>query len=288
MKSRLIVAAIFCTAAILAIPGLKAQDTAPAPPPPPMFANRFFISFAGPGMNGKTVTGAPYSAVETTDTIQTLSDGNHIDRKSSASLYRDSQGRTRSERKLSMIGPWRASGSAPTLITINDPVAQTRYLLDANNKTAHKMPWRAHHLQQMMGQVQHEGGRPYQRMVGSGPEGEPQTESLGTEMINGVEAQGTRITRTIPAGKIGNEKPITITSERWYSPDLQVYVLVKQDDPRMGQTTVQLTNISRAEPDPSLFQVPADYTVKDGPPRHDVLFPVPQPPSPPPPPDQSN
>ena len=63
---------------------------------------------------------------------------------------------------------------------------------------------------------------------------------------------------------MGNERPITITSERWYSPELQVEVKSVRNDPRMGQTTHTLTNISRAEPDASLFQVPADLKMEDG------------------------
>jgi len=74
----------------------------------------------------------------------------------------------------------------------------------------------------------------------------PQHWALKT--INGVSAQGTRITRTIPAGEIGNQKPIVITIEKWYSPDLQETVMTKRNDPRMGETVFQLTNIQRAEP----------------------------------------
>jgi hypothetical protein len=90
------------------------------------------------------------------------------------------------------------------------------------------------------------------------------TESLGTQTINEVSATGTRTTRTIPAGKIGNDKPIQIVTERWYSPDLQVNVMTKRTDPWSGTTTTQLTNISREEPAATLFQVPPDYTVKAG------------------------
>jgi hypothetical protein len=86
-------------------------------------------------------------------------------------------------------------------------------------------------------------------------------ESLGTQAIEGVMAEGTRVTFTIPAGKIGNERPIVTVNERWYSQELQTVVLTKNSDPRMGETTYRLTNINRSEPDPSLFQVPADYTV---------------------------
>jgi hypothetical protein len=82
--------------------------------------------------------------------------------------------------------------------------------------------------------------------------------------MNGLPVQGTRTTRTIPVGAIGNEKPIVITVERWYSPDLQMNVMIKRSDPRTGDNVFQLTNIVKAEPDPSLFQVPSDYTVKEG------------------------
>ena len=90
-------------------------------------------------------------------------------------------------------------------------------------------------------------------------------EQLGKQMIEGVEAEGTRSTVTIPAGEIGNERPIEIVSERWYSPELQLVVMTRHSDPRFGETTYKLTNINRAEPAKSLFEVPADYTIKESP-----------------------
>jgi len=90
------------------------------------------------------------------------------------------------------------------------------------------------------------------------------TESLGTQVIGGVTAQGTRLTRTIPAGQVGNQAPLVITIERWYSPDLQTDVMRKEVNPQFGETTFQLTNIVRAEPDASLFQVPPNYTIQSG------------------------
>ncbi len=83
-------------------------------------------------------------------------------------------------------------------------------------------------------------------------------------MIEGVEAEGTRTTMTIPAGEIGNERPIEIVSERWYSPELQLVVMTRHSDPRSGETTYKLTNINRTEPAKSLFEVPAGYTIKEG------------------------
>ena len=90
-------------------------------------------------------------------------------------------------------------------------------------------------------------------------------ESLGKQAIEGVEAEGTRNTLEIPAGEIGNERPIEIVFERWYSPELQVVVMTKHSDPRFGETTYRLTNINRSEPAGELFQVPADYTVQSPP-----------------------
>jgi len=90
-------------------------------------------------------------------------------------------------------------------------------------------------------------------------------EQLGKQNIEGVEAEGTRTTVTIPAGEIGNERAIEIVSERWFSPELQLVVMTRNSDPRTGETTYKLTNINRAEPAKSLFEVPSDYTIKEGP-----------------------
>lgn len=98
---------------------------------------------------------------------------------------------------------------------------------------------------------------------GSVSRNQSKTESLGKQMIGGVEAEGTRTTTTIPVGAIGNELPINIVSERWYSSELQVVVMTKNSDPRTGENTYRLTNIIRSEPSPALFQVPGDYKVEE-------------------------
>ena len=139
-------------------------------------------------------------------------------------------------------------------------MAGAQYTLDENRKVAHKMSADVHE------------GHVFRKQVLGGAfaeerQKETTTTSLGTQMINGVSAEGTRITRTIPAGEIGNQKPIVITIEKWYSPDLQEMVMTKRSDPRMGETVFQLTNIQRTEPAATLFQVPADYTVEQGGPQ---------------------
>jgi TonB family protein len=90
-------------------------------------------------------------------------------------------------------------------------------------------------------------------------------ESLGKQNVEGVEAEGTRSTVTIPAGEIGNERPIDIINESWYSSELQTLVMTRHSDPRFGESSYRLTNIDRSEPARSLFEVPADYTLKSGP-----------------------
>ena len=101
-------------------------------------------------------------------------------------------------------------------------------------------------------------------------------EQLGKQNIGGVEAEGTRTTVTIAAGEIGNERPIEIVSERWYSPELQLVVMTRHSDPRTGETTYKLTNINRSEPAKSLFEVPSDYTVKEGPGNGPKIAPLPR------------
>jgi hypothetical protein len=247
--------------------------------------------------DGAVVKNAPYSAEAVTETTQTLADGNRISRKTNATLYRDSEGRTRREEALGAIGPWASNGEPAQSVFINDPVSKTNLVLDTKNKTAHKMPSpRVMMTEALNGlneakikvertsvtEIEHQsqstnGDGPAAAAakiqaemamthlqpgmtLSSGSEKNAQKESLGTQMIEGVQAEGTRTTITIPAGAIGNDLPIQVVSERWYSPELHTVVMTKHSDPRMGDTVYRLTSINRSEPAPSLFQAPADYT----------------------------
>ena len=109
------------------------------------------------------------------------------------------------------------------------------------------------------------GPEGYSRVIDLHAPSQAQTESLGKRLIEGVEAEGTRSTITIPAGEIGNELPIEIVSERWYSPELQTVVLSRRNDPRFGETIYRLVNINRSEPLSSFFEVPVDYTIQEWP-----------------------
>jgi hypothetical protein len=213
-----------------------------------------FVGFEA-GLNKKTVTGAPFTATFTNQTTNVLADGNRIAHSTSGTLSRDSQGRTRRDVTLPAIGPWADSSKpAPHRILLNDPVAGTHYVLNPDRKVARAVQGFRFKEHGKQGGAGHAFAQKQQSNVVTTP--------LGTQTIAGVAAQGTRYTRTIPAGAIGNEKPIVIVNERWYSPDLQMVVMSKHSDPRMGDTVYQLTNVQRQEPDASLFQVPSDYTVK--------------------------
>ena len=234
-----------------------------------------FFSAEVPSGNGKIITGAPYTATASTEVTQVLGDGNRIINKTTASLARDTQGRTRREETMGMVGPWQVNG--PKVVFINDPTSQTNYVLDPDKQTASliknvgtgSMPPLPPPPQPGMGVsiVTQSGGNVTYIQKGPGgnqPE-DVKTESLGVQTMEGISVEGKRVTRTIPAGQIGNVQPIESTSEVWFSPDLQVVVMSKHSDPRFGETTYQLTGIQRAEPDHSLFEVPPGYTVRNMP-----------------------
>jgi hypothetical protein len=296
-------------AALLA--GLAAGQTPPpanvfvqrsitGPPPPP----GAFGMISGPvafeyiasefGSEGGLVKGAPYSAQATTETVQTLADGNRIVRKNVSEIYRDSEGRTRREQTLDMVGPL-ATEQPHKMIFINDPIAGVNYVLDPQRKTAEKIA--VHHengVQTMRGTIGVQGHmvggatttvtsalpdlpppppgpraeavivRRFSTAANSSDTNQPVTTPLGSQSIESVLADGTKTVMTIPAGQIGNERPIDIVSERWYSQDLQTVMLSKRSDPRIGETTFSLKSVSRDEPAHSLFEVPSDYTVNEG------------------------
>jgi hypothetical protein len=249
------------------------------------------------------VMGAPYSATITTEMVQTLSDGTHITQTTTGAVARDSEGRTRQDAPLPSIGNLSAA-NAPHLVFIQDPVAQVSYTLDLTNKTAQEMATmpppaaadasgarvaaKEKYFVQMgtAGTVSTGGpiSPPMQlalpdspaaaepgvmmfqkTIIGDNGLAKATTEDLGSQSMQGVTVTGTRTTRTIPKGQIGNDAPISIVTEVWTSPDLQTVVYSKRTDPRMGEQTFQLTNITRSEPDPSSFTVPAGFTVTDGP-----------------------
>jgi hypothetical protein len=289
----------------------QAPPPPPPPPGPGVFFERRIeinVGDAGPDANiafmaapitfdNETVTGAPYSAEAITEVVQPLADGNRIVRQSKSQLARDSAGRTRREQSLSILGPMVNTPDDGRQVQISDPQADTIVMLDVKNKRARKMPSPKIRVMTrntgqgtavpapptppppplppappLLGPDAFGGPTVFYSAETRGVRTKPQIESLGKQFIEGVEAEGTRTTFTIPAGQIGNELPINVVSERWYSAELKLLVMSRQSDPRFGETTYRLTNITRGEPSPTLFEVPADFTVDEAGRQGDVMI----------------
>jgi len=229
------------------------------------------------GFLNSAVKNAPYSAEEITEFNQVLADGTRIHNESHAMVYRDSQGRMRRE--------------SPDAITIWDPVANTSYFLDPKQQTVRQMPLAVQvfstsegtgrtTVEVRMGALGKEaelpppppvplsGGAIYfksQRRAEFGASENAKTEALGRRTVEGVATDGSRQVSTIETGAIGNDRPIQIASERWFSQELQIPILTRHNDPRTGEEVQRVVNVNRAEPSADLFQAPAGYQRIEGP-----------------------
>ena len=245
-------------------------------------------------LEAQTVTAKPYSATAVTTSTQTLADGTKIVRTIEAQLARDSEGRTRREESMNAVGPWTTNAKG-NVVFIKDPVALAQYTLHPDGQTATKaslareqgrtpadLEARRAAEDKMKQSMEAERkikaeaaalenvvtvtvgtGRVYAYTVTSDSTQKGQVDELGVKIIEGVSAKGRRETQTIPIGQIGNDRPISVVSETWYSDELQAIVLSRHSDPRVGDSEYKLTNVSRAEPSRGLFEVPASYTIKE-------------------------
>jgi hypothetical protein len=238
--------------------------------------------------DAQVVKGKPYSADTTTETVQTLADSNRIVHRTVSKVYRDSEGRTRREQTFGNVEPEHPSPHE-VKVFVDDPVNGLAFVLDPASKSADKVHRSREFINERNGED--EAKRTMLKVVTDGDEGEqsapgpmmikfrdehsgdPDTvvtplpdekrdvvkEDLGSRNIEGVDCNGTRRTITIPAGAIGNEKPISIVRETWFAPAIAAVVESTTDDPRYGKTTYQLTNMQLSEPARSLFEAPANY-----------------------------
>ena len=230
-----------------------------------------------PRFVGSAITGRPYSAQRVTEHVQIAADGTRFTTNNQQeTMYRDSQGRTRTERPIMRSpanGP-KPTGDVPLLIEISDPVANVGYTLDTQNKVSHRYAFEPIPRPGVM--PSSGGGRGagvFGGVITAGPAPgangnvpaslQMKREDLGTQMIEGVLAKGERQVRTWPAGSQGSDRSFQTTSENWVSEDLRVTVLSRNVDPRNGENTTRLINIRLGEPTADLFAPPADYTVVD-------------------------
>jgi hypothetical protein len=217
------------------------------------------------GVTGPTVSGSPYSAEAVTESVQMLGDGNAIRRKTVVRVFRDGAGRTARQEA-------DANGEFHT-VSIFDPVANVTHVLNPQQKTAVsrplaiKVPMKnevsVEVEKKLVAEMAARGEMAAKAKIAMSAKADGgRTEQLPAQTMEGLRVEGTRVTSSIPAGTIGNDRPIETLWERWYSPDLQLVVMTKRHDPRTGDVTYQLTHLQRTEPAPYLFQVPADYKVE--------------------------
>lgn len=239
--------------AVMALaPVAIAQSEPPAPPDHPRGMGMMSLMMGGIG-EGQTVKGIPVSAELNVTRDTTLADGNRIHTDTQTMIYRDSEGRVRREVEFALNTPMTGAAKR-MIIIITDPVAGVRYTLNPQDKTARQIPLR----------MRDRGAPGAETTPDRRQSPDWKSEQLGNKALAGLQTQGTRVTRTIPAGEIGNQNPIEVITERWYSPDLQLPILTTHTDPMMGTVTSQLNNINRSEPSASLFQVPSDYKLEKG------------------------
>jgi hypothetical protein len=284
---------------VLFLLGSSASAQLPPLPPAPGDAIATFSSSGMPmqmkvstmglhidNMDASPVKGNPFCGTITSEHTQVFADGNRIHTTENSTLCRDSQGRIRREAEINLLGA-APQKDLPKIVTIIDPVAGVRYMLDSNMKIARKMPIEPFGTLPPDEATKGPGQMGFvvksERQTGAGATnnvmyysttmmsnnagGEsqkaPAVENLGDQTINGIHVTGTRVTTTIPAGSMGNEQPILVQSETWSSPELKVTVMTKHTDPWAGELKTQLTNVSNSEPDPSLFTIPSDYKIVD-------------------------
>ena len=218
-------------------------------PEPQMPPNARFIG-AEMRFGDKLVSGQPFSAETVIEDTRMLFDGTLVKKEIRGNIYRDSSGRTRREQPLGMVGGVNIVGGdkkPQLMIFINDFGAKVQYFLDQNNKVA-----RRSRLDAGYDGRPREGERPGARTV-----------SDGTKLVEGISCVGTRTEFEIPAGELGNDKPMKVVDESWFSPELQVVVMSLHSDPVAGIHIFKLVNIKRSEPAAELFTVPAGYRIDD-------------------------
>lgn len=247
---------VLCMVALLVVSRSSFAQQVPQPPQP---ASPGITAGIVDGSGPRGVTGFPYSADEVTETTQTLADGTQIRHKQLIKVYQDSEGRTRREEYFGPPVGTEGEENSMLVVRIFDPVAGVAYTLHPSNRTAHKSELRRSTPQPPPSTT----GAPATPRSVPPDRPRPTHEELGTQMMEGIEVKGVRIIMTIPAGAQGNDQPIQITSESWFSPELPITMMHTRNDPRHGETVRRITNLVRDEPPATLFQVPPDYTIEE-------------------------
>ena len=206
-----------------------------------------------PGIFVTPVPNAPFSAKIDIVSQQNLPDGTVEVRTTSNRIARQSSGRIYNERRQMVPSSFKGD---PLLLSSHtyDPATRLSVFLNPFTHLAHE-------------NVLKQAPAPPRNSVPS-PDtgaGNPlmKEEDLGTQSVGSVALRGTRKSRTIPANQSGTGQQVVIVDEYWYSSDLSMYMIIKHNDPRTGEQIVAVSEVSREEPQSSLFEVPAKYRVVD-------------------------
>jgi hypothetical protein len=209
-----------------------------------------------------SIADAPFSAVVEITHLQTLADGTHISTRAKLLSYRDSSGRVVYQ-DFTVTAADKEAPESPTEIQIWDPVAELGYTISPDRKTArrHKLPA----FPPAVGDLSRNVAPAELAVAPHAPDSGIKfvTEDLGSQHMQGVLVTGSRNTQTIPVGVRGNDRELKSTGETWFAPDLGFELLSKLSGPRSGDTEIRVTSLDQSEPDPTLFQVPAGYTIID-------------------------
>lgn len=248
---------LLLSAAFFTIATANAQTSGAAPIPHVTYS----VGFGPMGKMLSVKRGAPFSGVLIEQYEQTLQDGTRIAREDHEVVMRDGMGRIYRSRPVRKVG--NAEGEPLQAVTIIDPVAGVQYYCSAFRKVCTRMRY----------QPPPASVRPH--VTTPQKSRDITVEDLGTSNISGVDVEGKQITRVVPEGMLGNDRPLTTTEELWHSNELDVDIQLKRTDPRTGTHTTTMTEVNLGEPDASYFQIPEGYRVEERPNSVGVLGPAP-------------
>jgi hypothetical protein len=259
-----------CLAAVAVVMASGIMASAQSTPCTPSMGYGGSYSYGVPPKN------KPYSGTIKTSHEQKLPDGNVIRSVMQARFARDSAGRTMAEMPLGCERGDDGQFHEELDVMVNDPVSRTtmswhvglgghpkvavvRYETDLSVQPVKRPDPTPEELERRQKMAQ------AARLQQQQQQSRTRTENLGTRDFNGISAEGTRTTRTIPAGEEGNDLPLVSINEMWIDKEMGLTLLSISDDPRTGRTTTEFEELNREEPDPALFAPPAGYTVQEQP-----------------------
>ena len=241
-------------AAVCATAGVLAQ-TPPGSPATAAYVQDGYVNESLDGIFIPPMPDAPFTCMLDTEWVRTMGDGGRLTAVNRRRIARQSSGRFYQERwtLVAKNGPARSQLSH---IQIADPIGHTLYTCAMGTNVCRITAY---------GGSTSTNYKPVEQPTGllPGGQGSAMNEPLGKDVIHGVEATGTRITRYINPWVLGNDQAFNIVREFWFAPSLGINLVSRISDPRSGSQSFTVTELSQGEPDSQLFDLPKGYVVKD-------------------------